>query len=95
MGLFGFSLLVVSVIFNWAWVGLLGGLMLGAYYVFPPIDRYLPATILHDFLLEKQDIDRALADNLFYHELVRLDIPKWRATIMYIAVKIWGKIKGS
>ena len=58
-------------------------------WLFPPLDRYLPAVILHDYLLQKLDkSSRSTADNLFASALRECNVPKWRRWCLVAAVRL-------
>ncbi|WP_178860857.1 DUF1353 domain-containing protein [Thiomicrorhabdus cannonii] len=57
--------------------------------IFPPIGRYLKATLVHDYYLQ-QGIDRKTADHHFKHCLIALDVEPWRVHAMYYAVRVYG-----
>lgn len=67
--------------------------------IFPPYDpRYAAAAVLHDFLRRWgrdndgvwERFDEGTADAIFYEALKILGLPKWKAIIMYLAVRIAG-----
>jgi hypothetical protein len=61
--------------------------------VFPPVDSYLPAAIVHDHAVQSGMLwDEA--NNLFDRALAAIDIPKWRRSIMTSGVKFNGWLKG-
>lgn len=52
--------------------------------------------VLHDWLYRngyahKQIYKREQADNLFYEAMLDCKVPKWRAWLMYWAVRMFGK----
>ena len=58
--------------------------------ILPPFGRYLPSAILHDYLYMTKELPRKDADKIFYNGMVILGVPKWKAKIMYYAVRIGG-----
>jgi len=60
--------------------------------IFPPIGRYLKATLVHDYYL-RQGVARKVCDHRFRDCLLELGITPWRAAIMYGAVRIYGILK--
>jgi hypothetical protein len=54
---------------------------------------YFPASIIHDYLCDTADTyeQRVLADAVFFLLLQRLHIEVWRRTVMYLAVRWWGR----
>ncbi len=61
----------------------------------PPIgsSHLLPA-IVHDYLCEQaRDYnERVLGDAVFFKLLRDFDVPRWRRTLMYIAVRVCGRL---
>jgi len=62
---------------RWTWV------------VFPPVCRYFPAALLHDFLL-KQGLPWRVANRRFRKTLKALRIVWWRRYLMSVSVAIYG-----
>lgn len=60
--------------------------------VFPPIGRYLKATLVHDYYLT-QGFRRYQCDRWFRECLIDLGISPWRVSFMYGAVRFYGVIK--
>jgi hypothetical protein len=61
-----------------------------AWWLFPPHDPdYCAAAVLHDFLygLNNGMFTRAVADGVFYEAMRVLGVPKWRAVVMFLAVR--------
>lgn len=59
--------------------------------VFDPINRYAPATIVHDFALTI--MSREEADTLFRDALEEMQISPWRIKSMHQAVRQFGRSK--
>lgn len=69
--------------------------------LFPPYGRYGKAAVVHDWLYahkwlfdknaERMKITKEQADTIFYEAMLVLDVPKWKAKLMYWAVKMFGK----
>ena len=59
-----------------------------ARWLFPPIDRYFPAAIAHDYLLKSEHITREIADKTFRVALRESGISKIRQWVMYKAVRL-------
>jgi hypothetical protein len=58
-------------------------------WLFPPLDRYLPAVILHDYLLQTLSRpSRSTADNLFAIALRECNVPRWRRWCLIAAVRL-------
>ena len=60
--------------------------------LFPPIGRYLKATLVHDYYLTK-GYERKQCDLWFRECLEELSISPWRVTAMFYAVRGYGVIK--
>lgn len=50
------------------------------------------AAVVHDWLYEKQQYTRAICDLVFEEACVAAGEPKWRATLMWIGVRLGGWI---
>ncbi|WP_051560463.1 DUF1353 domain-containing protein [Marinobacterium jannaschii] len=61
--------------------------------LFPPVDRYLSAAILHDYLLTQAE--REFADWAFLHAMAELNIKPWRRWSMFLAVRAYSIYKES
>ena len=60
--------------------------------VFPPVDAYLPAAIVHDHAVQSGMLWEG-ANDLFDRALAEIDIPKWRRVVMTTGVKVNGWLK--
>lgn len=60
--------------------------------IFPPIGRYLKATLVHDYLITK-GIDRKTCDHAFRECLIDLNVRPWRIKAMFFGVRIYGVVK--
>ncbi|RUM91066.1 MAG: hypothetical protein DSZ27_07345 [Thiomicrospira sp.] len=60
--------------------------------IFPPIGRYLKATLVHDYYLMR-GFERRQCDIWFRECLEELSISPWRVTAMFYAVRGYGVIK--
>ena len=51
------------------------------------------AALVHDFLydVDSDHSDRKEADDILYETLVTLGVSKWKAYIMYVSVRAFGK----
>lgn len=68
----------------------------GLWSLFPPLDRYAPAALVHDRLCvwceeNSSKNARKRADKIFYGLLLDYGIRKWRAKPMYYAVRAQAK----
>lgn len=59
--------------------------------IVPPWGRYSPAAVIHDYLYFTGQVPRAEADAVFLTLMERLGVPAWKRSIMYRAVRIFGK----
>lgn len=59
--------------------------------VFPPNGRYAKAAIVHDYLYSNALGNKAWADAVFLEAMTVLGVPKWRRTVMYWAVRLFGR----
>ena len=60
-----------------------------------PKSNYAPASVLHDFMYETGmtpylKVTRRRADNIFYEAMLCLKVSRWRAWLMYKAVRLCG-----
>jgi hypothetical protein len=63
----------------------------------PPIARgFLPvwgragkAGVVHDFLCWKNELTRKQTSDIFYEAMMVLEVPKWKAKLMFWAVRYW------
>ncbi len=56
----------------------------------PPFGKYTKATVLHDFIYKTHQVSRRMADLIFYEAMKVGGTPKWKAKIIYSAVRWWG-----
>lgn len=57
--------------------------------IFAPHDpRYAAAAVLHDCLYRWDGFTRVVADAVFYEAMRALGTPRWKAKLMYIAVRL-------
>lgn len=62
----------------------------------PHTPEYVPASIIHDYLLENPEIvryDRKTASTIFFNALLNEGVSPLKAQIMYLAVDIWQALK--
>lgn len=57
----------------------------------PPDGKYAKAAIIHDYLYDNALRTKQEADLIFLDGMVVLGVPKWKRTVMYWAVKIFGR----
>lgn len=56
-----------------------------------PLGDYLSAAILHDYLYREQVVDREDSDRIFLDAMQDLGIERWRRSVMWAAVRLFGK----
>lgn len=54
--------------------------------------KYGKAAVIHDYLYQTHKVSRHMADLIFYEAMVVGKTPKWKARIMYLAVRCWGRL---
>ncbi|MBM2915564.1 DUF1353 domain-containing protein, partial [Escherichia coli] len=59
--------------------------------VFPPHGRYAKAAIIHDWLYDNALRTKKEADRIFLDAMKVLKVPAWRRSLMYFAVRLFGK----
>lgn len=66
-------------------------------FIVSPTGKAMKSAILHDYLLSMTDKgeSRIGCDKAFYDALIDDGISKWRAKIMYYAVRLYGIVKVS
>jgi hypothetical protein len=60
-----------------------------AWALLPPVHEYFPSAVLHDWLIE-MDYPRKQADQVFRDSMIELGVNKYRARIMYAAVRAYA-----
>ena len=60
------------------------------WWLCPPLGRYGKATVIHDWGYEQQDRPRIEYDLIFLEAMEVLEVPLWKRSIMYSAVRIFG-----
>lgn len=61
----------------------------------PPFGRYSQAAVIHDYLYSTEGtgvLSRKDSDNIFYELMIRYGTYKWKAKLMYFAVRIFGRL---
>ncbi len=59
--------------------------------LFPPNGRYAKAAIIHDYLYANALRTKSAADRIFLDGMTVLGVPKWKRTVMYWAVRLFGR----
>ncbi|EBQ9424332.1 phage tail protein [Salmonella enterica subsp. enterica serovar Potsdam] len=57
----------------------------------PPDGKYAKAAIIHDYLYDNALRTKKEADRIFLDGMTVLGVPEWKRTIMYYAVRLFGK----
>lgn len=58
--------------------------------VIPPFGRYTQAAVVHDFLYRLTNHIRKDCDLTFYELMIKYKTYKWKAKLMYYAVRMFG-----
>ena len=61
------------------------------WVVFPPHGRYAKAAIIHDYLYEHGIETKEYADKVFLEAMETLGVPRIQRTLMYWAVRLFGR----
>ena len=62
----------------------------------PHSPKYLPASIIHDYIVDNPDViryDRKTASDIFLNVLLKEGVCPVQAVIMYCAVELWQSLK--
>ncbi|EBR9315657.1 DUF1353 domain-containing protein [Salmonella enterica] len=57
----------------------------------PPDGKYAKAAIIHDYLYDNALRTKKEADLIFLDGMTVLGVPRWKRTIMYWAVRLFGR----
>ncbi|EAQ6128542.1 DUF1353 domain-containing protein [Salmonella enterica] len=57
----------------------------------PPDGKYAKAAIIHDYLYDNALRTKKEADLIFLDGMTVLGVPRWKRTIMYWAVRMFGR----
>lgn len=60
------------------------------WVLIPPFGRYSQAAAVHDSLYYSKIFTRKESDKIFYELMLKYGTWKWKAKIMYLAVRIFG-----
>ena len=63
----------------------------GLWNIFPPTGKWGKAAWLHDWLYHQRLYPRKHCDDLFLEGMVALGVSGWRRTLMYRAVRAFGR----
>lgn len=61
------------------------------WWFLPPDGEYTQAAVLHDYLYRTHLLTREKADFVFLEFMSLLEVPKWKAEVMYRAVRMFGQ----
>ena len=61
--------------------------------IIPPMGRYGKAALLHDYLYAVKTTSRAEADRIFLKAMFMMGTAKWKAYLMYAAVRLFGWVR--
>lgn len=59
--------------------------------IFPPLDRYSKAAILHDYMYKYAIASKEYADGVFLEAMEVLGVPGWKRISLYLAVRLFGR----
>lgn len=62
------------------------------WWLFPPVDRYFPAAVVHDYLLHNH-VPWKEANARFRQALKECKIPRWRRQLMLVSVQLYGAVR--
>ncbi|EIL0688197.1 DUF1353 domain-containing protein, partial [Salmonella enterica] len=57
----------------------------------PPDGKYAKAAIIHDWMYDNALRTKKEADLIFLDGMTVLGVPRWKRTIMYQAVRLFGR----
>ncbi|ENM4473285.1 DUF1353 domain-containing protein [Salmonella enterica] len=57
----------------------------------PPDGKYAKAAMIHDYMYDNALRTKKEADLIFLDGMTVLDVPKWKRTIMYWAVRLFDR----
>ncbi|EDV2652081.1 DUF1353 domain-containing protein [Salmonella enterica subsp. diarizonae] len=61
------------------------------WILLPPDGKYAKAAIIHDYLYDNALRTKYEADRIFLDGMKVLGVPRWKRTIMYLAVRLFGR----
>ncbi|EDV0418050.1 DUF1353 domain-containing protein [Salmonella enterica subsp. enterica] len=61
------------------------------WILLPPDGKYAKAAIIHDYMYATALRTKKEADKIFLDGMTVLGVPRWKRTIMYYAVRIFGR----
>ncbi len=60
--------------------------------IFPPTGKYNKAAVIHDDLY-RRGFSKVVSDAVFLDAMECLGVPWWQRTMMYLAVRVFGRAK--
>ncbi|WP_141124948.1 DUF1353 domain-containing protein, partial [Salmonella enterica] len=61
------------------------------WILLPPDGKYAKAAIIHDYLYDNALRTKYEADRIFLDGMAVLGVPRWKRTVMYWAVRWFGR----
>lgn len=61
------------------------------WVLLPPDGKYAKAAIIHDWMYDNALRTKKEADLIFLDGMAVLGVPKWKRTVMYLAVRLFGR----
>ncbi|EJQ8214212.1 DUF1353 domain-containing protein [Salmonella enterica] len=61
------------------------------WILLPPDGKYAKAAIIHDYLYDNALRTKKEADKIFLDGMTVLGVPRWKRTVMYWAVRMFGR----
>jgi hypothetical protein len=58
--------------------------------IIPPFGKYSQASVIHDYLYFSKIYSKKESDKIFYKFMLQYGTYKWKAIVMYLAVKLFG-----
>lgn len=62
------------------------------WIILPPDGNYSQASVLHDYMYQKQTFSRKKCDDIFLESMEVLEVPRWKRYVMYRALRLFGWI---
>jgi len=60
------------------------------WLILPPMGKYGKAALLHDWFYNVKTTTRREADRIFFQAMLLMGVAKWKAWVMYVAVRLFG-----
>ena len=62
------------------------------WFWLPYWGKYGKAAVLHDYLYGSHEVERSIADAIFYEAMLVGGTKKWKARLMYWGVRLFGRM---